>query len=348
VPDIEAGTGVRVLVTGATGFTGQRLARALSERRHLVRALVRPTSDPGPLSAAGCEILIGDITRPADVDRAAEGVNTIYHLAALFRAAGLPDYAYRNVNVNGTRHVLDAAARHGVQRVVHCSTVGVHGAVGEVPCHEDSPKKPSDIYQATKLEAEDLAQEAFQTRVPGVVVRPVGIYGPGDIRFLKLFRAVRSGRFRMFGPGTVPYHLTYIDDLVEGIILAGDSPQALGGTYILAGEEHVSLNELVRRVAQAVGVSVPRGRLPFWPLLAAATACEAVCRPFGLDPPLHKRRVRFFLHPRAFTSEKARRELGFVPRVSLDEGLACTARWYFQRGLLAPGPLLRHPALIAR
>jgi dihydroflavonol-4-reductase len=346
VPDIEAGTGVRVLVTGATGFTGRHLVRALAGRGYRVRALVRRASGAAPLAAAGSEILIGDIIRPTDVDRAAEGVHTIYHLAALFRAAGLPDNAFRAVNVDGTRHVLDAAARHGVQRVVHCSTAGVHGAVREVPANEDSPKNPSDIYQTTKLEAEELAQEAFRTRVPGVVVRPVGIYGPGDVRFLKLFRAVRSGRFRMFGPGTVPYHLTYIDDLVVGLILAGDRPLALGRTYILAGDEHVSLNELVRGVAQAVGVSVPRGHLPFWPLLAAATVCEAVCRPMGLEPPLFKRRARFFLHPRAFTCEKARRELGFAPRVSLDEGLARTARWYFERGLLAPGPL-RRPVAIA-
>jgi dihydroflavonol-4-reductase len=327
----SAGT---ALVTGATGFTGGHLAAAVVDRGYRVRALVRPGTDGSVLEARGIDVIAGDITRGGDVDRATAGTDVIYHLAALFRTAGHPDSAYRAVHVDGTRHVLDAASRHGVGRVVHCSTAGVHGAVRELPCHEASPMNPGDIYQETKLEGELLARSAFREGLPGVVVRPVGIYGPGDLRFLKLFRAVRSRRFRMFGSGEVPYHLTYIDDLVDGFLLCGERPEALGETYILAGDEYVSLNELVRRVAEAVDVRPPRGRLPLWPLLASATVCEAVCRPLGIDPPLHRRRVEFFVHPRAFTNEKARRELGFTPRVALPDGLRRTADWYFEQGHL--------------
>jgi dihydroflavonol-4-reductase len=306
-----------------------------------VRALVRPTADASELIRNGVDVVFGDITRREDVDRAASGVGTIYHIAALFRTAGHTDDVYRAVNVEGVRHVLDAAARHGVGRVVHCSTAGVHGAVKDVPCHEASPLNPGDIYQETKLEGELLAQEAFREGLPGVVVRPVGIYGPGDLRFLKLFRAVRTGRFRMFGRGEVPYHLTYIDDLVSGFLLCGEKAAAVGQIYILAGNEYVTLNELVSNVADAVGVSPPRGRVPLWPLLAAAAACERLCRPLGIDPPLHKRRVEFFVHPRAFTSAKARRDLGFVPQVPLPEGLRRTADWYFDQGHLRK-PARRH------
>jgi dihydroflavonol-4-reductase len=323
-----------VLVTGATGFTGGRLAHALRERGYRVRALVRPTTDASALTERGIEVVSGDITRPDDVKRAVAGADAVYHIAALFRTAGHADSEYRAVHVEGTRHVLEAAVRHGVGRVVHCSTAGVHGAVKDLPCHEDSPFNPGDIYQETKLEGEQLAREAIRGGLSGVIVRPVGIYGPGDLRFLKLFRAVHSRRFRMFGSGEVPYHLTYIDDLVAGIILCGERPEALGETYILAGDEYVTLNELVRRVAEAVGVAPPRGRLPLWPLLAAAVACERLCRPLRIDPPLHKRRVEFFVHPRAFTSGKARRELDFSPQVGLGEGLRRTADWYFEQGHL--------------
>jgi len=324
----------RVLVTGATGFTGGRLARALTGRGYRVRALVRPTTDASDLIRNGVDVVLGDITRRGEVDRAAAGVDTIYHIAALFRTAGHTDDEYRAVNVEGSRNVLDAAARHGVARVVHCSTAGVHGAVKELPCHEESPLNPGDIYQETKLEGEILAQQAFREGLRGVVVRPVGIYGPGDLRFLKLFRAVHTRRFRMFGSGEVPYHLTYIDDLVSGFILCGEKAEALGQTYILAGNEYVTLNALVSQVADAVGVAPPRGRLPLWPLLAAAAACERLCRPLGIDPPLHKRRVEFFVHPRAFTSAKATRDLGFAPQVPLPEGLRRTADWYFDQGHL--------------
>jgi dihydroflavonol-4-reductase len=299
--------------------------------------LVRAVTDASALANVGVEVVTGDLTVSGDVDRSAIGVDTIYHIAALFRTAGHADREYRAVHVDGTRHVLDAAARHGIGRVIHCSTAGVHGAIRDLPAHEASPFNPGDIYQETKLEGEELARAAFREGLPGVVVRPVGIYGPGDLRFLKLFRAVHSGRFRMFGSGEVPYHLTYIDDLVDGLILCGERPEALGETYILAGDQYVSLNELVRMVAAAVGTRPPRGRLPLWPLLAAAAVCEGVGRPLGIDPPLHRRRVEFFVHPRAFTSEKARRELGYAPRVPLVDGLRWTADWYFEQGYLKGG-----------
>jgi dihydroflavonol-4-reductase len=332
-----------VLVTGATGFAGGHLARVLLTRGYRVRALVRPATDASQLVNAGIEVALGDITDASAVARAVAGVDVVYHIAAVYRTAGHPDAYYRAVNAGGTRHVLDAAAQHRVSRVVHCSTVGVHGAIRDVPSHEGSPFNPGDIYQETKLEGELAAQEAFREGLPGVVVRPGAIYGPGDLRFLKLFRAVRSGRFRMFGSGEVTYHLAYIDDLVAGFILCGEKQAAVGETYIIGGDEYLSLNEFVRLIAEAVGVDAPRGHLPLWPLMAAAVLCEGVCRPFGIDPPLHRRRVEFFVKPRAFTIEKARRELGFVPRVRAAEGLRRTAAWYIKHGHL-DGPAVRSPA----
>jgi nucleoside-diphosphate-sugar epimerase len=240
--------------------------------------------------------------------------------------------------VDGTRHVLDAAAQHRVRRVVHCSTAGVHGELKEIPGDEESPFNPGDIYQETKLKGELLAREAFQTGLPGTIFRPVGIYGPGDTRFLKLFRAIHRGRFRMIGPGTARYHLTYVDNLVDGIILCGEEPKALGRTYILAGPRYTTIQELAERVAEAVGRPLPAGRLPLPPVRAAAVCCELMCRGLRVEPPLHRRRLDFFCKDRAFTSARARRELGYVPRHDLADGLERTARWYFQNNYLR-GPL---------
>lgn len=329
----SAGRGT-VLVTGASGFTGGHLAHRLHARGYRVRALVRPTTAATNLTEAGIEVVPGDITDAAAVLNAVDGVDAVYHIAAVYRTAGHSDAYYRAVNVGGTRNVLDAAARHRIGRVVHCSTVGVHGAIRDIPTHEGSPFNPGDVYQETKLEGELAAQAAFREGLPGVVVRPAAIYGPGDLRFLKLFRAVRSGRFRMFGSGEVTYHLAYIDDLVAGFILCGEKPEAVGETYILGGDEYITLNEFVRLVADAIGVDPPRGRLPLAPLMAAAVLCERICRPLGIDPPLHRRRVEFFVKPRAFTIEKARRELGFKPRVGAQEGLRRTADWYFECGYM--------------
>ena len=323
-----------ILVTGATGFAGGHLARRLRRLGHKVRALVRPGTAVQHLLDEGIEVAHGDLTRAADVTRAAEGVWKIFHIAAVYRTASHPDTYYYEVNVGGTENVLAAARRQGVERVIHCSTVGVHGDVREVPSTEESPLNPGDIYQRTKLAGEQAAREAFAKGLPGTVVRPAAIYGPGDLRLLKLFRTIQNGSFRMFGSGETCYHLVYIDDLVDGMLLCAEKPEALGEVFILAGPRYLTLDEIVGLVADAVGVPTPRGHLPMWPLVMAAAACEAICRPLRLEPPLHRRRADFFRKNRAFSCEKAMHVLGYEPRVDPREGIRQTARWYFENGHL--------------
>jgi len=323
-----------ILVTGATGFTGGHLARTLVQRGHRVRALVRQPDKAQHLAPMGIDLVAGDITDAASVHRAAEGVAMIYHIAAVFRTAGHPQSYYHQVNVIGTKNVLDAARAHGVQRTLHCSTVGVHGNVSQFPSDESAPYNPGDIYQLTKLEGERLAQRAIADGQPVVIFRPAGIYGPGDIRFLKLFRAIHKRRFCMFGSGEILYHFTYIDDLVEGIMLCGEHPAALGNIYILGGNDYITLNEMTRIIAATLRVPPPRLHIPLWPLRAAAWMCESICTPLGIDPPLHKRRVEFFAKNRAFSSEKAKRELGYQPQIDFTEGVRRTAAWYFEQGHL--------------
>lgn len=323
-----------ILVTGATGFTGGHLARTLKRRGHRVRALVRDIEKARDLDREGIELVEGDIRSPDDVMRAACDVERIYHIAAVFRTAGHPDSYYHEVNVRGTENVLKAAHKNNVHRIIHCSTVGVHGNVSMIPSDETAPYNPGDIYQVTKLEGEMRAQEAIARGAPVVIFRPTGIYGPGDLRFLKLFRTIHSRRFRMFGDGRTFYHFTYIDDLIQGIILCGEHPNAVGQTYILGGDEYITLNDMVATIAQAVGVPPPRGHLPLWPLRIGATVCETLCRPLGIDPPLHHRRIDFFVKNRAFTSAKAKQELGYAPAVSFAEGARRTAAWYFQHSYL--------------
>lgn len=320
---------MRALVTGATGFTGGHLARALAARARSVRALVRDPGRARDLEAAGVELLTGDITDPHAVAAAVRDRDVVYHIAAIYRQAGVTQAQYRAVNATAAGGIVRAAAEAGVRRVVHCSTVGVHGDVERPPADEDAPLRPGDVYQVTKLEGEQLAREiGQQLGIEVVIVRPTGIYGPGDRRLLKLFRGVARGRFPMLGSGEIYYHLTYIDDLVEGFRLAGEHPAAAGRTYILAGGEVTTLNELVGRIAGAAGARPPRVHLPVWPFWVAGALCEAVCVPFGLEPPIYRRRVDFYTKSRAFTIERARREIGYEPAVSLDEGIRRTLQWY--------------------
>jgi nucleoside-diphosphate-sugar epimerase len=324
---------VHALVTGATGFTGGHLARALVQRGWTVRALVRNLAASGDLPQHGVELTEGDLRRRESLARATLGVDVVFNIAAVYRQAGIPNETYRAVNAMAVNDLVAAAAANHVRRVVHCSTVGVHGDVEHPPATEDAPLKPGDIYQVTKLEGEQLARETgAKSGIEVVIVRPSGIYGPGDRRLLKLFRGVARQRFPMLGDGRIYYHLTYIDDLVDGFVLCGTHPSAASRTYILAGGEVTTLNELVQRVAQVAGVKPPWLRLPVWPFWIAGALCEAVCVPLGIEPPLYRRRVDFYTKSRAFDITRARREIGFAPKVGLSDGIARTLDWYRSHG----------------
>lgn len=324
-----------ILVTGATGFTGKRLALNLAEEGHHIRALARATSQVDDLKRAGIDIVIGDITKRDDVFRAVQGVERIYHVAALYRQTNVPDHAFGEVHVKGTENICEAALRFDVKKVVHTSTIGVHGHVENPPGDEDSPFNPGDLYQQTKLEGELLAlRYAKEKRLPLTVVRPAGIYGPGETRMLKLFRAVKQRRFVMIGSGEVFCHFVYIDDLIQGFKAAADSPTAIGRSYIIAGDEYVTLNQFVALIAEAFGVSKPRLRVPYAPVYMAGAICELLCKPIGIEPPLHRRRVAFFDKARAFRNDRARQELGYRPQVDFRTGVRRTAEWYLQQQLL--------------
>jgi dihydroflavonol-4-reductase len=324
---------VRVLVTGATGFTGGHLARALALRGYDVRGLARRPEQAQELRTSGIEPVVGGLQDRAALARSVKDVDVVYHIAAVYRQAGVPSSTYRAVNVEAVGALIEAAGAAGVQRVVHCSTVGVHGDIEHPPATEDAPLKPGDIYQVTKLEGERVAREtAARTGVPVTIARPSGIYGPGDRRLLKLFRGIARRRFVVLGSGDIFYHLTYIDDLVEGFRLCGEAPAAANRTYILAGGEVTTLNELMRLIAREAGVPPPTWKLPVWPFWLAGAACEAVCVPLGIEPPLHRRRVDFFTKSRSFDISRARAEIGFAPRVGLREGIRRTLTWYRERG----------------
>jgi dihydroflavonol-4-reductase len=321
------------LVTGATGFTGGHLARHLSACGHPVRVLVRERDRARDLEAAGLDVAVGDLRDRTAIESALKDIDVVYHVAAIYRQAGVKTATYRAVNAAAVGEIIEAASRAGAKRVVHCSTVGVHGDIEHPPANEDAPFSPGDIYQVTKLEGEKIAGDAgARTGIDVTIVRPSGIYGPGDRRLLKLFGGVARRRFPMLGSGEIYYHLTYIDDLVEGFRLCGELPAAANRTYILAGGEVTTLNELVKLIAEVAGVDPPRVHFPVWPVWTAAAFCEAVCVPFGIEPPLYRRRVDFYTKSRAFDISRARQELGYAPRVGLREGIARTLAWGREHG----------------
>ena len=326
---------MRAALTGASGYTGGRLLRTLLARGDSVTALVRPQSSTPALRDSGARLVGGDLADAAALGRLVVGAEVVFHVAAVYRTAGHPDSYYREVNVGGTERLLEAAARAGVGRVVHTSTVGVYGDVKTPPADESTPLAPGDIYQATKAEADALALEFHRSgRLQVVVVRPGAIYGPGETRLLKLFRAIARGRYAVVGSGRPFYHPVFIDDLIAGMLLAAEKPAAAGEAFILAGPRYLSQSELAALIARHTGGKVLGWRVPARPIQLAGRLCEAVCVPLGIEPPLHRRRVDFWTKSRAFSIDKGRRLLGYAPKVDIDEGIALTARWYREAGWL--------------
>ncbi|MEX0729872.1 MAG: NAD-dependent epimerase/dehydratase family protein [Aquisalimonadaceae bacterium] len=325
-------------VTGATGFLGQHLVKRLKDEGIEVYAHARDAHKATQLNIGAARTVISDITDSAAMDELVAGADTVVHLVSNFRSASGKPETYRKINVEGTRAALEASERAGVRRFIYCSTIGVHGHVQTTPADEQSPFNPGDLYQETKLEAEMLCREHLgKTSMEIVIVRPASIYGPGDMRMLKMFRMLTKRRFLLLGPCQENFHAVYVSDVVEGIMRALTTPGISGEVFILGGPQYLPLKDYVVAAAEAVGSPPPWLKLPYWPFHAAAVLCEAVCVPFGIEPPLHRRRVRFYRNNRAFNCDKAKNVLGYHQAwTDLAAGLALTVAWYRENGHLPP------------
>lgn len=327
----------RALITGGTGFIGSRLALHCRKAGQDVLVLGQANTpaeedNRNLLVREGIEV---DLVSMADRDRLADRVrdrDVVYHLAAAQHEANVPDQHFRDVNVEGTRRLLDVCVESGVRRFVHGSTIGVYGSK-EGLIDETTSTAPDNIYGVTKLEGERLVL-SYGDRLPVVAIRISETYGPGDHRLLKLFRAIDKGMFFVIGSGRNLHHLVYVDDLVRGMVRASEAEGAPGEVFLLAGERPSTTREMVDTIAAALGKRVPPWRVPLFPFTVAAYVLERVLRPLGIQPPLHRRRLDFFKKSFTLSSDKAGRILGYSAEVDFRTGAAATADWYREHGLL--------------
>lgn len=324
-----------VLVTGANGFTASYVCKQLLEKGYKVRGLVRKNAVMSLIAGLPLELHYADLAVDQDFSSVMQGVDVVYHIAAAYRTEGVPKKYFWDVNVEGTRKLLEAAKKTGVKKFVHSSTVGVQGDIKNPPATEEYPYSPGDYYQESKVDGEKLVLDFYRKeKLPISIVRPVGIYGPGDTRFLKLFKHIYNGKFRMIGDGKVLYHLTFVEDLARGFILAGEKDEAIGEIFTIGGDGYLTLMELAEKIAKIFNKPLPKAKIPVWPVWFGGLLCEIICKPFGISPPIYRRRVDFFIKDRAFDISKAKRVLGYQPKVSLDEGLKITAEWYLKNNWL--------------
>ncbi|MFA5044006.1 MAG: NAD-dependent epimerase/dehydratase family protein [Kiritimatiellia bacterium] len=332
--EIPAAT--RVLVTGATGFTGAILARKLVNSGLEVHAIARASSNLEALHDLPIVWHRGNVFDEAVVAEAAQGVDYIFHVAAAYREARHNDAMYRQVHVLSTQLLARAALKNpAFKRFVHVSTVGVHGHIANPPADELYSMHPGDIYQQTKAEAELWLRDFAQKKsLPYTVIRPAAIYGPGDKRLLKFFRMAARPILFLLGRGQCLYHLIHVDDLTDIMILAATHPAARDEIFICGNPDCVTLDRMARIVADELGSRFRLVRLPAFPFFLAADVCEWVCRKLGVEPPIHRRRLAFFTKDRSFNTRKLREKLGYQTRYSNEAGLIQTARWYCEQGWL--------------
>jgi len=329
---------MKYFVTGTTGFIAGELARELQRQGHEVVALVRNPDKPKAqqLASEGITIVKGDVTEKSTLIEPMQGSDVVFHLAAAQHEANVDDDYFWNINVGGTRNMLDAAIETGVKRFVHASTIGVYGeAKAGTVLNEESPMNPLNVYTKSKFEAESIVRSYGNTgKIPVTIIRSAETYGPGDMRLLKIFKQVNKGTFFRIGPGKNIHHLTYIDDLVAGYIKAASSEEAENELFVLAGADKPTTDDMLTGISNALGKNLLPIRVPLWIFDTAAIILESTLQPLGIQPPLHRRRMDFFKKEFAFDTTHARETIGYDPQVPWSEGVKHTAKWYQEQGLL--------------
>src|SRR5262245_27817004 len=329
--------GDRVLVTGASGFLGSAVARALTSRGVQVRALVRSSSPRDNLAGLGCEIVSGDLTDPVSLRAALHDVRYLFHVAADYRFWARDPSVILRVNVEGTRSLMQEALAAGVERIVHTSSVSTLKLAGATaPVDETAPLSPDEAigtYKRSKTMAERAVEELIQRdKLPAIIVNPTTPIGPRDIKPTPTGRILLdAARGRITAFVDTGLNFAHVDDIAEGHLLAFERGR-VGERYILGGE-NVRLHDLLATVADAAGRRAPRIRLPRLPIFPLAYGAQAFAYVTGKEPLLTVDALRMSRYHMFFTSAKAERELGYRSR-AYQEGVIDALAWFRKAGYL--------------
>jgi nucleoside-diphosphate-sugar epimerase len=315
----------RVLVTGAAGCIGAHLTRRLAGSGYIVTALVRSATTAGHLAGlSGVELREGDITDPRQIDQLLPGVDQVFHLAACVHAPpDTPESRFFQVNLEGTRHLVEAAIRHRVRAFIHFSTVAVH-AETDATIDEDGPIAPSTPYARSKYASEQLvlSQGSAAARTRVAVLRLPVVYGRGDRGNVShLIDAIRRHRYLVIGDGQNRKSMLAVGNAVDAAILAAEDDRSRGRTYIVTDARPYSQQEIATTIAELLGYRRRLLHLPLPAAMLAGTMADLLGAVTGRTFPLSLDRVRKLARNTCYSGERIRHELGFTPRLDLREGL---------------------------
>ena len=316
---------------------GSHLVEALVARGEEVRALVRPTSKIAHLESLGVELVYGDLNDVQSLITATQGIERVYHCAALAADWGTSE-TFHAANVTGVRNLLEAALEAGVSKFIHVSTTDVYG-YPDYPADETAPYRLRDWqYGDTKIEGERLVWIYYhQHDLPITVVRPVTIYGPRSTTFvLDIVELLKNGSMVHIGKGNKPGGLAYVTNVVDVLLRAADSESSLGQAYNVSDGSDVTWPQYVDRLAEIVGAPSPRITIPYRLAYPTGWAMEKVYGALRLKgrPLLTRTAVELFGTDQNFSIDKARRELGYEPKVGFEEGMQRVEEWMRETGAI--------------
>jgi 2-alkyl-3-oxoalkanoate reductase len=320
---------VTTLVTGASGLLGSHVVDALVASGAPVRAQVLP----GQPSRPCVDVHVGDVRDRAFMESALDGVQRVIHCAARTGPWG-PSAEYEATNVRALATLVRLARAAGVRRIVHVSSITVHGNDVRGAADEDAPlREEPNPYSRSKVVGEHVLQRLIEDGAPVTIVRPGWVYGPGDTAsFGRFAQTIEAGRMIVIGRGDNHVPLVYVEDAARGALLAAEADGVPGRAYLLVNDERVTQREYLWAVADALGVPPPRRRVPYRLAVALGAAAEAGWRAMRREspPPLTRFGVQLLGGENRFSIERARTELGFTPAVGLAEGVTRGVEWYRQ------------------
>jgi nucleoside-diphosphate-sugar epimerase len=321
-------------ITGATGMIGSHLARRLLDERWRVRALVRKSSDSKLLASWGVEMAEGDVGDPAEtLTPHLKEVEYVFHCAALV-SDWAPLEEMLRVNVQGTRNLAEAAAGSPtLKRFAYLSSMVVFGMHPQRDLDEKAPLiHTGDNYNMTKIRAEEIVQELVRVRqLPAVILRPPYVYGPRDRQFLpRVLENLKSKRFRFIGSGLQPISLVYVDNLVEALVLAATKPDLAGEVFLITDGEATTRMRILQIICEEMGYPLPARHMPTWFVKLCLPAIEAfhTLKRSKTPPLVNKFKLKFMATPLTYRIDKARQRLGYAPKITTEQGLRMTAKWF--------------------
>jgi nucleoside-diphosphate-sugar epimerase len=333
---------VEILITGGNGLLGRHLVSALQDRGDSPRVLALPGENASWLEERGVAVHRGDIRRPETLTAPLSGVETVMHLAGMM-GVWRPVEHYHAVNVTGTENVCRAALAEGA-RVVHVSSWTVYGLALGRPADERFALAPfGDPYPITKALGDMAVQRMIvNDHLPAVIIRPGTFFGPGDhLHFGRMADRLRAGKGVIVGRGDNALPFVYVTDVVQGLLLALDHEGAVGQAYNITNDRPLTQRQLLHAIAHEIGASPPRIRIPYHALYAAGYAAERLASltpSRGRPPAVTRLGVKLFGTDNRHAVHKARRELGYEPRVDLHDGVRLAAAWYRSQRLPAGSP----------